>query len=119
MARRPKRPCAVPGCPALINSGSYCEAHAKQRRQQRPDERPSAAARGYDRKWRRIAAAHKKAHPFCVICGAPVEHTDHIIPRSQGGSDKWDNLQSLCHSCHSSKTVREDGGFGNARGGGI
>ncbi len=24
------------------------------------------------------------------------------------------NLQSLCHACHSSKTARENGGFGRA-----
>ena len=29
---------------------------------------------------------------------------DHIIPRSQGGSDELDNLQALCHECHKSKT---------------
>lgn len=37
---------------------------------------------------------------------------DHIVPREQGGSDQWSNLQALCHSCHSKKTATEDGGFG-------
>ena len=117
MARRPKRPCAAPGCPALISSGSYCEAHAKQRRQRQPDERPSAAARGYDRKWRRIRAQFLKKHPECVECGQPATDVDHIVPRAAGGSDQWSNLQPLCHACHSRKTVAQDGGFGNARGG--
>lgn len=35
-----------------------------------------------------------------------AKHVDHIIPRNQGGSDAWDNLQGLCHSCHSKKTAR-------------
>jgi 5-methylcytosine-specific restriction endonuclease McrA len=32
---------------------------------------------------------------------------DHIVRRSDGGSDEWSNLQPLCHSCHSMKTSRE------------
>jgi len=28
--------------------------------------------------------------------------------------DVLSNLRCLCHSCHSSKTARLDGGFGNA-----
>ncbi len=27
---------------------------------------------------------------------------------------EFDNLQSMCHSCHSRKTVTTDGGFGHA-----
>lgn len=116
MPNRPLSPCAVRTCRGRATNGRYCVDHAHLNKQSRkPDTRPSASARGYDRKWQRIAAAHKKAHPHCVVCGEPVEHTDHIVPRSQGGSDKWENLQSLCHSCHSQKTVYLDGGFGNAR----
>ncbi len=36
-------------------------------------------------------------------------HCDHIIPKPQGG-DQDDNLQTLCGSCHSVKTVKEKGG---------
>ena len=34
---------------------------------------------------------------------------DHIIPKAQGGSDRHDNLRSLCHSCHSRRTAQPDG----------
>lgn len=39
----------------------------------------------------------------CVYCGAtegPM-HLDHIIPRSQGGPDRADNLVVACASCNS------------------
>ncbi|MFA5379199.1 MAG: HNH endonuclease signature motif containing protein, partial [Dehalococcoidia bacterium] len=53
-------------------------------------------------------------NPICVMCGRPATDVDHIEPHC-GDYDKfWDesNLSALCHSCHSRKTAREDGGFG-------
>ena len=85
----------------------------------KPDVRPSAAARGYDRKWRRIRAQYLKSHPDCVVCGEPAEEVDHIVSLADGGTHKWENLQSLCKTHHSQKTVVFDGGFGNPKGGGI
>lgn len=40
---------------------------------------------------------------------------DHIIPHKGNKALFWDtrNWQPLCKPCHDSKTVREDGGFGN------
>lgn len=120
MPSRPLRPCSAPHCPGRATNGRYCEAHAHLKPDRKPDNRPSAAARGYDRAWQRVAAAYKKAHPYCVVCGEPVEQVDHIVPISQGGDRlKWSNLQSLCATHHSQKTVYLDGGFGNRRGGGI
>ena len=50
--------------------------------------------------------------PYCVEClrhGITVRATDvdHIVPRRDGGRDVAENLQSLCHSCHSKKTGHE------------
>jgi hypothetical protein len=43
----------------------------------------------------------------CVRCDSPDNLTlDHIIPWSQNGPDKADNLQTLCGSCNSSKGAR-------------
>jgi len=41
----------------------------------------------------------------CRICsrsGVPLE-VDHILPRQQGGSDRLDNLQTLCFDCNRGK----------------
>ena len=56
-----------------------------------------------------------REEPLCRRCGEPATDVDHIVSRERGGEDTRENLQALCHPCHSQKTVEEDGGF---RGGG-
>lgn len=41
------------------------------------------------------------------LSGAGHGYCDHIVPESEGGTDDDDNLQTLCASCHSSKTAKE------------
>ena len=113
MPQRASHPCAAPGCTALVQSGAWCTTH------QRPatDERPSAAARGYDARWQKVRLAHLRREPLCrdpyhrhpeqLITATDV---DHIVPRAAGGSDMASNLQSLCHECHSYKTAVQSGG---------
>ena len=62
--------------------------------------------------WAKTSRAFLSEHPFCAICGAFAEATDHIVPRARGGTDEWDNLQALCWSCHSRKTRTESNGEG-------
>lgn len=69
---------------------------------------------------------HLAAHPFCVHCiaeGKPMMQclpdepfVDHKIPHKGDPKLFFDptNLQTMCRSHHSSKTVREDGGLGYA-----
>jgi hypothetical protein len=59
--------------------------------------------------------------PFCmsgVICDADnvgrravSTDVDHIIPKELGGTDAEENLQGLCHECHSFKTATQDSTF--------
>lgn len=67
------------------------------------------------RRWRNFAEKTRKVRGNrCAICGTVGEmHLDHRIPRSLGGTDDPNNLQLLCASCHSAKTARQEGGFGN------
>lgn len=48
----------------------------------------------------------------CVACGRTPEdniilHIDHIIPRSKGGKDTFENYQTLCSTCNIGKSNRD------------
>jgi 5-methylcytosine-specific restriction protein A len=108
----PLRPCTMPGCGLLVTSGR-CAAHTTRYH----DTRPSASQRGYGAAWQRLAAQVIAEEPACRACGstAPSAHVDHIVARNDGGTDARANLQRLCARCHSSKTAKYDGGFGNTK----
>lgn len=77
--------------------------------------RESAARRGYGRKWQAKRADQLAKEPTCRSCRERgvtelANEVDHIVP-TQGEDDPNhyddDNLQSLCKSCHSAKTLRD------------
>lgn len=117
-------PCIMPGCRSMATRGTstFCSVHERQRQCAADRQRGTSSARGYDATWRRIRNAHLRCNPICadpygLHVGITVlaVHVDHIISLRHGGSSASGNLQSLCASCHSRKTAREDGGFGNLR----
>jgi 5-methylcytosine-specific restriction enzyme A len=82
-------------------------------------KRPSAAARGYDRAWQRLRAAHLRDNPLCVMCErqgrlSAASIADHIVTfRRNGVIDESlrldpNNLQSLCKPCHDSAKQAQD-----------
>ena len=110
MAYAPPSPCTFPGCPNLC-CGPRCHEHAYD------DKRPSASKRGYDRRWERFRQMKLRREPMCEECrrqgrDTPATDVDHIVSLARGGRHTIENTQSLCHSCHSQKTVKQDGGFG-------
>lgn len=51
----------------------------------------------------------------CQWCGAEANTVDHVIERSQGGSDHEDNLIAACNRCNYGRVGRKalNGGFFN------
>lgn len=84
------------------------------------EKKPSSTARGYDRAWRKVRAAHLDEHPVCEDCGragtveSPIE-VDHLVA-FDGIADplRLDprNLRSRCHPCHDAKTKSATGESG-------
>ena len=70
------------------------------------------------RVWRAIRLEQLQHEPLCRACMVskrvtPANEVDHVDGDSY--NNKPSNLQSLCKPCHSYKTVKEQGGFGNAK----
>ena len=42
----------------------------------------------------------------CGYCGVSASTIDHIIPRSRGGADSWENLVACCLRCNNAKGDR-------------
>lgn len=119
-------PCAIPGCPDDARPGrARCTRHDQDARTRADRHRPTAAARGYDRKWRRTSDRHLAANPHCTCTGCPSclrvtdagrclrpstdsDHLDGLGPHGPRGHD-LDNLQALCHECHAHRTARDQG----------
>jgi len=119
MPHRPLKPCTRQGCKLTVRKQGECPKECPRPRRE-PDERPSPSARGYDARWRKIRMGILSGEPLCRACEKQGRVTlatdvDHIIPLSRGGTNDPGNLQPLCHSCHSTKTAREDGAFGRRK----
>ena len=110
MPRRARKRCPTPGCGNPTSGGKCepCKAKVEGRR-------GSSNDRGYGVDWQNeISKPFLKANPNCAKCGKRAVLVDHKKPRINGGTDAWSNLQSLCRSCHSRKTAKENA-LGGAR----
>lgn len=115
MGSKPLRPCRHPGCGVLVPDG-YCAAH---RPPARVIERGEAAKQWHklyklDIWTKDLRPMQLAREPFCRECvklGLRVRATevDHIVDHKGDMALFTDrkNLQSLCHSCHSRKTMLE------------
>lgn len=85
MPKRPLKPCSHYGCPNLTDE-RFCPAHKQEAKPYaNVIDRPSAAKRGYDRKWQSARAAWLRQNPLCSECKragklTPATLVDHIVP---------------------------------------
>jgi 5-methylcytosine-specific restriction protein A len=119
-------PCKSPGCPELVKEGTawgMCVGHVRRdraprrtsaRRKRMNDEDFKRDAWYSSKSWAKLRRAFIARHPLCRICSdngfvRSANVVDHIVERKDDDSKRlnWDNLQSLCHSCHNNKTAEE------------
>ena len=112
MPDAPRQFCISPGCKAIASTGSYCTACRHVMQTDDRARRGSASKRGYGVNWRKLRRIVLRESPICSVegCGQPASLVDHIVPRSQGGGDLFENLQSLCTRHHNQKTSCERDG---------
>ena len=103
--------CRKPGCPGLVRDGkcSSCGPLRTQTDKTHDKRRGTSTQRGYGGRWQRLRLMFLRANPLCVLCESQdfvTAATDvhHITAKRDGGADEWDNLEALCHSCHSKLT---------------
>jgi len=48
----------------------------------------------------------------CAYCLRAASTVDHVLPRSRGGKDDWDNLVACCVQCNNSKGDKTPGEMG-------
>lgn len=95
---RAKKRCADPTC----RQYAPCPIHRTWK--------PSSGTRPLPGNWKSLK---KKAEGYsekrCYVCGLvrPSGAVDHVIPRSQGGSDDPSNLAWICDRDHALKTEAE------------
>jgi 5-methylcytosine-specific restriction enzyme A len=119
MPMRALHPCNEPGCAELIRDGRYCSTHNTAHIHLYEHERGTSAQRGYGARWQRLRRMFLAAHPICEDPDqvhpaqvVPATDVDHIVSLRDGGSNREENLQALCHACHSHKTAKENGRWG-------
>lgn len=119
MPFKPKKPCAYPACPELTHE-RYCEKHKRVVDKQYNDYQRDKESQGFYQSaaWKSLRKLKLNRNPICEECqkqGRPIKATmvDHITPIKQGGAPlDIENLQSLCYSCHSRKSIKEGSRFG-------
>jgi 5-methylcytosine-specific restriction protein A len=120
--------CNFAGCPErTTNVGGYCDQHMEKRRLQVQEAQAARRKEKTNRnwyslaEWRGIKARFRAEQPekagICqgtnpideLPCRKPARHIDHIIPFGKSWELFIDlnNLQGLCHPCHSRKTAGE------------
>lgn len=115
MPYKPKKPCAYPGCPELTNE-RYCAKHKKLTDAQYDARFRDKSAKDFygSKEWKRKRREFLIEHPICEYCRMKAATiVDHIVPIRMGGALLDDeNLQALCSSCHSAKSIREGSRYG-------
>ncbi|TPM36631.1 HNH endonuclease [Mesorhizobium sp. B2-3-5] len=113
----PSAPDRLCSCGKRVRYGYICACQVA-RRQAAEEKRQTSRQRGYSKKWDVEARAFLSlpVNRLCACgCGRTAQMVDHIIPHRGNPQLMWDrsNWQAMTTACHSRKTAKHDGGFGN------
>lgn len=107
----PPKPCSSPRCNKMASKGGRCDDHQPEPWNSSKSKTPTERGYGYDWVKIRLKALLRDGH-LCQECMKNgiitlATDVDHIISKAKGGTNRLDNLQSLCNPCHKAKTIKE------------
>ena len=111
-----RKQCSVGGCNNIAVTDSYrCEKHPLSYTPKKEYSHHYHQGKNIysSARWTKLSKQFRKHNPLCACCFergiyTPCTLVDHIVEIKDGG-DPWDidNLQSMCNSCHNTKTGEE------------
>lgn len=102
---RPPHPCAKPGCPTLVTTGSYCTEHEATRRHKDPEQ----ACFYRSSHWTKLSKLIRKQRPVCESCRSkPSQFVDHVDGDWRNNAPE--NHAALCRDCNATKTAKQHRG---------
>lgn len=117
MVARTRKPCRKCKRNLTRDRSGLCEKcldiHGNTNWQQWKQKTGNRHKQGYGTAWQKTrSVVLERDEHLCTKClteGVLTQatHVDHIVPKSQGGSEELSNLQALCKDCHFKKTARE------------
>lgn len=92
-------------CWSIVYKNGYCEKHQPPKWENPYYDKPKNWA-----SLKRYVIARDKG--VCYVCGKPgADEVDHVIPKSEGGTDTTNNLKAIHQQvpphCHREKTLKE------------
>lgn len=103
--------CRAQGCSTInMDGANYCEVHKRIVKEAAlPREKKSYHKIYNTAAWKQLSTNVRTKNPICQCCGlVKADVCDHIIELQDDDSLGLleENLQTLCHECHNSKTAR-------------
>lgn len=99
----PSHLCIEPRCPDRATYRGRCQRHSRKRERQTHRNKEIYNSK----RWKMLRKRRLFLDPLCG-CGEIATDVDHIQPIEDGGEPfDLENTQSLCASCHGSKTAAE------------
>jgi len=110
MPRLPPSPCTQARCTKYATRKSRCEDHQHKAWDHNGKTRHQ---RGYGNNWVKLRKqALTRDDYLCQEClregiYTQAKEVDHVIPKTNGGTDHMSNLESICKPHHKQKSLRE------------
>jgi len=110
MPTRAGTPCRHRTCTGVVQNGVCSQCGGQRTAKDRAYDKRRPGVRYADRTWRKMRKMQLAHEPLCRDCKKQgttrlATEAHHIEKRRAGGEDSFDNLMSLCKSCHSKRTA--------------